>query len=47
MARIAKTAMVFVRSHEGRSHTPEEYSTPEDCAAGIRVLTGALHRLAY
>lgn len=47
MAAIAKVAMVFVRSIGGRSHTPAEFTTAEDAAAGVRVLAGALHKLAY
>jgi len=47
MARIAKVAMVFARSKDGRSHTPEEFTSVEDAVAAIRVLTGALHELAY
>ena len=47
MARIAPVAMVFVRSRGGRSHTPEEFSSTEDMVAGIRLLAGALHNLAY
>lgn len=47
MARVAKVAMVFVRSKDGRSHTPEEYSSIEDIVEGIRVLTECLRRLAY
>lgn len=47
MASIAKTAMIFVRSRDGRSHTPEEYSSPEDCALGVRLLAAALRKLAY
>ncbi|MBB5224212.1 allantoate deiminase [Amaricoccus macauensis] len=47
MAQIARTAMVFVRSKDGRSHTPEEYSSLDDIVAGIEVLTAGLHRLAY
>jgi len=47
IARIAKTAMVFARSKDGRSHTPDEFTSVEDCVAAIRVLTAALHRLAY
>jgi len=39
--------MVFVRSKDGRSHTPEEFTSVEDAVAGIRVLAGALHALAY
>ncbi len=47
MARIARTAMVFVRSKDGRSHTPDEFSSVEDIVAGIRILAAGLHRLAY
>jgi allantoate deiminase len=39
--------MIFVRSKDGRSHTPEEFSSIEDIVAGIRVLAGALYELAY
>lgn len=47
MARIAPVAMVFVRSKGGRSHTPEEFSSTDDIIAGIKLLAGALHKLAY
>jgi allantoate deiminase len=47
MSRIAKVAMIFVRSEGGRSHTPEEFSTTEDIVQGIRVLASGLHALAY
>jgi allantoate deiminase len=47
MAQLAPIVMVFVQSKEGRSHTPAEYSSPEHCAAGIRVLAAGLHKLAY
>lgn len=47
MARIARVAMIFIRSHEGRSHTPEEFSTVDDMVAGIKVLAAGLHALAY
>lgn len=47
MAAIAPTAMVFVRGqYDGISHNPREYSTPEDCAAGITVLGNTVLRLA-
>ncbi len=46
MARICPTAMVFIPCHEGISHRPDEYSTPGQIADGVRVLAGALHRLA-
>ena len=45
--KLAKTAMIFVQSKMGRSHTPEEYTAPEHLAAGLHLLTAALHRLAY
>lgn len=46
LAAIAPTAMVFVRGqYEGISHNPREYSTPEDCAAGITVLAHTILRL--
>lgn len=47
MAGIAKTAMVFVQSRRGRSHTPEEFTSIEHAALGIEVLAGAMYRLAY
>ncbi|MFE5671643.1 M20 family metallo-hydrolase [Agromyces sp. NPDC056523] len=47
IAAIAPTAMIFVRGqHDGISHNPREYSTPDDCAAGIAVLGTTLLRLA-
>ena len=47
MAEIARIAMVFVRSAGGISHSPDEFTTTEDAAAGTEVLTRALHTLAY
>ncbi len=47
MARIARVAMLFVPSKGGRSHTPAEFTEISDAVTGIRVLTAALHRLAY
>lgn len=47
MSEICPVAMIFVRSKNGRSHTPEEFSSIADITQGIRVLTGALNRLAY
>lgn len=47
MARRYPSAMIFVQSKDGRSHTPEEYTAPEHAAAGIQLLAAALHRLAY
>jgi N-carbamoyl-L-amino-acid hydrolase len=39
---VAPQAMVFVPSRGGVSHSPEELTTPEQCADGTRVLLGAL-----
>lgn len=47
MAAKAKAAMIFVQSKDGRSHTPAEFSTIDNCTAGTEVLAAALHRLAY
>jgi allantoate deiminase len=47
MRQLAKTAMIFVQSKDGRSHTPDEYTAPEHMAAGLQLLTAALYRLAY
>ncbi len=47
MAAVCPVGMVFVRSKDGRSHTPEEFSSLPDIVDGIRVLAGALYRLAY
>lgn len=38
MAEVTDTAMIFVRSREGVSHNPREYSSPEDIVAGAEVL---------
>jgi allantoate deiminase len=47
MATGMPTAMLFVPSFEGRSHSAAEYTTPEDAARGATVLATALQRLAY
>lgn len=47
MAAIARIAMIFVRSKDGRSHTPDEFSSIEDIVEGIRVLAASLYELAY
>lgn len=38
MARIAPTGMIFVPSVGGISHSPDEYTRPEDMANGANVL---------
>src|SRR5207245_1907047 len=47
MAGVARAAMVFVQSRNGRSHTPEEFTSIEHAALGIRTLAAAFYRLAY
>lgn len=41
------TAMIFVPSRAGISHSPEEYTFPEQLVAGLEVLTAMLYELAY
>ena len=45
MAHIAPQAMLFVPSQGGVSHSPDEYTDPESCVAGARVLLAALLKL--
>jgi acetylornithine deacetylase/succinyl-diaminopimelate desuccinylase-like protein len=47
LAEIAKIAMIFVRSQGGISHSPEEFTSARDAAAGAEVLASALHRIGY
>jgi allantoate deiminase len=47
LAEMARVAMIFVRSQGGISHSPEEFTSAADAAAGTEVLARALHRLAY
>ncbi|MBT2289737.1 Zn-dependent hydrolase [Paenibacillus albidus] len=42
-----RTAMIFVPSRAGISHSPEEYTSPGELAAGLEVLTALLYDLAY
>jgi N-carbamoyl-L-amino-acid hydrolase len=42
VAPIAPMGMIFVPCRDGRSHTPEEWAEPCDCAAGARVLAETL-----
>jgi allantoate deiminase len=47
LAPVCPTAMLFVPSRGGISHSPEEYTKPEELAAGIVVLIDLLYLLAY
>jgi len=47
MARCFPTGMLFIPSHLGVSHAPEEYTRPEDLAIGFSVLKQALKTAAW
>ena len=42
MARLGPVGMLFVASVGGRSHCPEEWTTPEDLGAGVSALLATL-----
>lgn len=46
MSRICPVGMIFVRSRNGISHAPQEWSSQEDCAEGANVLLQALLEIA-
>ena len=46
VARVSPTAMIFIPCLRGVSHHESEYASPEDCAAGARVLAETLRTLA-
>jgi len=45
LAHHVPAAMLFVPSRGGVSHSPEEYTAPEHCELGARVLTRAVRAL--
>ena len=47
MARRFPAGMIFVPSRDGRSHTPAEYTAPDQAARGVEALAATLYRLAY
>ncbi|MFI7487896.1 allantoate amidohydrolase [Micromonospora echinaurantiaca] len=46
LAGYLPTAMLFVRNPTGISHSPSEWATDADCAAGVRALARVLQELA-
>jgi allantoate deiminase len=46
LTELCAIGMIFVRSKDGISHNPTEYSSKEDCAAGAEVLYRTLLKLA-
>lgn len=45
MESICPMVMLFVPSRNGVSHSPDEYTAPEDCINGARVLMAGLERV--
>jgi hydantoinase/carbamoylase family amidase len=45
LAHHVPAAMLFVPSRGGLSHTPDEFSTPEHCELGARVLARVVRQL--
>ena len=45
MATLGPQTMLFVPSVGGISHSPEEYTTPQDCVLGAEILLASLLRL--
>ncbi|KAG2301914.1 hypothetical protein Bca52824_030565 [Brassica carinata] len=46
MARISPMGIIFIPCYKGYSHKPEEYSSPEDMANGVNVLSLTLAKLS-
>jgi allantoate deiminase len=46
MASLAPIAMLFVRSRDGLSHHPDEYTAPKDLRVALEVMIDFLQRLA-
>lgn len=46
IAAICPVAMIFLRSKNGLSHCPQEYTSPEDLAVGTALLAETLKRLS-
>jgi allantoate deiminase len=47
MNLVTKTALLFVPSRNGISHSPYEYTTAEDLERGKEILKEFIYRLAY
>ena len=46
MTKLTQMGMIFVRSKNGISHNPEEWTDKEDCMIGTQVLLNTLVKLA-
>ncbi|AOM84025.1 Zn-dependent hydrolase [Salisediminibacterium beveridgei] len=47
MSTVSKMGMILVRSENGISHNPKEWTTAEDCATGTNLLLRTLQKLAH
>ncbi|MEW9676058.1 allantoate deiminase [Lentibacillus sp. L22] len=47
MAQAMPTAMIFVPSRNGISHSPDEFTDVKDLAEGVKALIGTLYELGY
>ncbi len=47
IGRHVPTGMIFVPSRDGRSHSPAEYTSPDECAVGASVLATTLWHLGW
>ncbi|MNW54034.1 N-carbamoyl-L-amino acid hydrolase [compost metagenome] len=45
LSRVCDYGMIFVRSKDGISHHPNEYSSPEDIGLGTEVLYRTIRRV--
>ena len=45
--RYARSAMIFVPSRAGISHSPEEFTEPADLVAGFQTLVHVLYQYGY
>lgn len=45
LGRFMPVAMLFVRSQEGISHNPKEWSTLDDCVMGVHILSDFLKNI--
>jgi acetylornithine deacetylase/succinyl-diaminopimelate desuccinylase-like protein len=46
LAEMAEVGMLFVPSVDGVSHSPEEFTHPEDVIAGVRALAACWARVS-
>ena len=46
MAKIAAAGLIFVPSHLGISHNPQEFTSAQDLVAGLQVLADSVYALA-